>query len=319
MPEPNPAFDCPACRLALDRRGEIFDCSRCGRRYPVEDGIADFSEGRYYDRFTPGQPLSAAEEAGLANEVPGAEARIRDFYLPLLEPERKSRARPIRVLDSGCGNGLSVDLLHEAGVEAWGVDLSALRKWQWRGRMRRDRLACARGERLPFSDAYFDAVLCSGVLEHVGVRESGGARYRVEPLAGRDEARLEFLAEQARVLAPGGALWLDFPNGAFPIDFWHGPTPGAPRWHSPREGFLPLAAEVRRYARALPGSFRVRVLGAAGRLQFRQVERHWYGKLLRGPASLWLRLLGTRAFAPLRETACNPFLVMELRRESRLS
>jgi SAM-dependent methyltransferase len=294
-------------------------CGSCGRSFPVQSGIADFSEGVSWDRFEAGQRLSDRERDGLAQEVPGAVSRVRDFYRPLLERARARADRPFSLLDSGCGNGLSVDLLAEAVFEAWGADASAMRRWQWRERSRRDRLVSTDGERLPFPDGVFDAILCSGVMEHVGVEESGGTAYSVRVRADRDEARAAFLAEHARVLAPGGVLYLDFPNGAFPIDFWHGPSPGAPRWHSPREGFLPRAAEVRRYARALPGPFRVRVLGAAGRLQFRQVERHWYGKLLRGPAALWLRLLGTRAFAPLRETGWNPFLVMELRRESTLS
>ncbi|MGH9369859.1 MAG: class I SAM-dependent methyltransferase, partial [Thermoanaerobaculia bacterium] len=269
---------------------------------------------RYFDRFVPGQALSETEREGLANEVPGAVSRVRDYYLPLLRRERGPVGRALRVLDSGCGNGMSVDLLCEAGFEAWGVDLSALRKWQWRGRRRRDRLACAEGGRLPFADGFFDALLCSGVLEHVGVEESRGETYRVRVMPGRDAARIAFLAEQARVLSPGGVLWLDFPNGAFPIDFWHGARAGAPRWHSPREGFLPTAAEVRRYAAALHAVFRVRALGAEGRLQFRQVGRHWYGRLLRLPAALWLRLLGAPLFSALLETPLNPFLVLELRK-----
>ncbi len=263
----------------------------------------------------PGQALTASEEAGLANEAEGAISRIRDFYLPLLERE-PAAGRPRRVLDSGCGNGMSVDILGDRGFEAWGIDSSALRKWQWRERRHRDRLACSDGGRLPFPDAFFDAILCSGVLEHVGVRESGGERYTVTPLPERDRARVDFLAEHARVLDPGGVMYLDFPNGAFPIDFWHGPRPGAPRWHSRREGFLPTAGDVRRYVAALPGRHSVRVLGAAGRLRFRQVGRHWYGKLLQSPAALWLRTLGTRPLAPIRETALNPFLVVEVRRSN---
>ena len=64
----------------------------------------------------------------------GAVSRIQGFYLPLLRRLARERgpALPLRVLDCGCGNGLSVDLLNEAGLDAWGNDLSKLRRWQWR-------------------------------------------------------------------------------------------------------------------------------------------------------------------------------------------
>jgi len=121
-------------------------------------------------------------------------------------------------------------------VAAWGNDPSALRKWQWRERMWRERLSVADGGSLPFADGFFDAVLASGVLEHVGVAESRTGRYEVRPLPSRDAVRRRFLTELFRVTAPGGTIWLDFPNGAFPIDFWHGDRPGAARRHGPARG-----------------------------------------------------------------------------------
>ena len=46
------------------------------------------------------------------------------------------------------------------------------------------------------------------------------------------------------MLGPGGLLIVDRPNGAFPIDFWHGDHTNAPRWHWPSERLLPSYAEV---------------------------------------------------------------------------
>jgi SAM-dependent methyltransferase len=305
-------FVCPICRAALVREADVLRCTACDRRSPLDGGIADFSEGRYFDAFVPGQRLTDAQRQGLEFEIPGAASRVRDFYLPLLARSLGTRTGGLRLLDSGCGNGLSVDILCEAGHDAWGVDLSALRKWQWRERTRRDRLACADSLRLPFADGAFDAILCSGVLEHVGVKERGGDRYEVSPLPDRDALRLQFLAEHVRVLAPGGTLWLDFPNGAFPIDFWHGVRAGAPRWHRRDEGFLPTFEELQRYARVLGSEWRVRGRSAVGRLRFRQVGAHWWGRLLAPAADTYLAVLA--AFPPLLRTAANPFLVVEMSR-----
>ncbi|HUP60615.1 MAG TPA: class I SAM-dependent methyltransferase [Thermoanaerobaculia bacterium] len=270
-------------------------CDLCGRRYPVEHGIADFAEGAYYDQFDESTTLSEAHLEGLRLEIDGASRRINDFYLPLIEGTR--------VLDCGCGNGISVDLLQDAGFDAWGNDLSALRKWQWRERAHRDRLVVASALALPFPDGYFDAVLSSGVIEHIGVAESANP-YRVAPLPDRDAQRAAFMRELLRVLAPGGVLFLDCPNGAFPIDFWHGDAPGKPRFHSTREGFLPSFAEID----ALVGG-RAEALSPYKRLQFRQAAQHWYGRAFSAPMEWLFRLMRVRGFRWLAKSALNPFLV----------
>lgn len=241
-------------------------------------------------------------------------SRIQGFYLPLLRSfaRERGKALPLRVLDCGCGNGLSVDLLNEAGLDAWGNDLSKLRRWQWRERRFRERLSLADGARLPFPDGFFDALICSGVLEHIGVRETGGETYRVVPLPARDAAREAFLVELLRVLTPGGRLWLDSPNGAFPVDFWHGARAGAARFHGPQEGFLPTVREVRSTVARIGPDWRVQPISPHRRLRFEQVGRHRYGRLLRGPAALFLAAMAAPGLGWLAGSWINPYLVLEI-------
>jgi SAM-dependent methyltransferase len=281
-------------------------CTVCGRRWPVADGIADFAEGRYYDDFNPGMTLAPDHLEGLRLESEGALRRMRDYYIPLItEPHA-------RVLDCGCGNGISVDVLCDAGFDAWGNDLSALRKWQWRGRRRRDRLAVASALALPFPDGYFDVVISSGVIEHIGVEETATPRYAVGPLANRDGLRREFFRELTRVLRPGGVLFIDCPNGRFPIDFWHSDAPGHPRFHSPREPFLPSFREIEEHVRALFPDAEVSALSPHRRLQFHQASAHWYGRLLERPAAAFLKLMGRGVFRILASSPLNPFLVVRV-------
>jgi SAM-dependent methyltransferase len=313
----DPAYVCPRCRSPLTRDETGLECASCRRSYPVADGVADFVSGEYYDRFAPGAPLSEEERAGLEHEVGGATSRIRDFYLPRIENARRRSGQTghaWRVLDCGCGNGISVDVLNEEGFAAWGNDPSALRQWQWRERKWRERLSVADGSSLPFPDGFFDAVLASGVLEHVGVEESRSAGYAVRPLPSRDADRRRFLAELLRVTSAGGTIWLDFPNGAFPIDFWHGDRPGAARRHGRLEGFLPTAAEVRGLFRDLAPAATVRFHSPHRRLGFRQVGRHWYGAALSLPARLFLRAMAVPPLTFLASSPANPFLVVEVRR-----
>jgi SAM-dependent methyltransferase len=305
-------LQCIHCRAPLDVHPEGHRCPRCGAAFPTLDGIADFSEGRYYDVFEPTMSVSVEHRIGLENEAAGAEARIRDFFLPLIGGPRGARA--LRVLDSGCGNGISVDLLSEAGIEAWGHDLSALRKWQWRERRTRERLVVADAARLPFPDGFFDVVLSSGVIEHIGVEEHGTPRYSVSPLPNRDSLRAAYLGELLRVVGPGGRLIVDCPNGAFPIDFWHGDKAGGARWHSRREGFLPSFGDIGRLALRADPSARVVPLSSRRRLRFQQVGAHWYGRLFALPMAVLLRLMEVPGFRWLGRSSLNPYLVIEIER-----
>jgi SAM-dependent methyltransferase len=313
----DPAYVCPRCRSPLSRDEAGLGCPACGVSYPVTDGVADFLSGVYYDRFPPGAEPSEGDRAGLELEVAGAIPRIRDFYLPKIERARRRSGRTghaWRVLDCGCGNGISIDALNEAGVAAWGNDPSALRQWQWRERTWRERLSVADGSALPFPDGFFDAVLASGVLEHVGVEESRTAGYEVHPLPSRDADRRRFLTELLRVTAADGTIWLDFPNGAFPIDFWHGDRPGAARRHGRSEGFLPTATEIQSLVRQTSPEATVRFHSPHRRLAFRQVGRHWYGAALSVPARLFLRAMSVPPLTFLASSPVNPFLVVEIRR-----
>ena len=87
-----------------------------------------------------------------------------------------------RVLDVGCGQGALINYLPSFGASMFGVDISisSLRRAaagaSELGFSHLVNIAAADAERLPFRDAFFDAVLCFGVLHHTpdthgGVRE----------------------------------------------------------------------------------------------------------------------------------------------------
>lgn len=301
---------CIKCRSGLEREPGALVCPRCGARYPVVDDIADFSGGHYYDQFEPEQDRLTAEHLhGLELEIDGSIRRMRDYYIPLM---RKTAPTARRVLDVGCGNGVSVDTLRSAGFDAWGNDLSQLRKHQWKERSSREFLVVASALALPFPDDYFDVVISSGVIEHIGVAETPAPRYSASAAPNQRALRAEFLRELGRVTRTDGRIFLDFPNGRFPIDFWHGNAPGSPRFHSPRERFLPSFGEVKEIARATLPDAVVRPRSPRRRLQFKQAAGHLHGRVLWPAVALLFTLMDARPFRWLAGSPINPFLVVEI-------
>jgi len=99
-----------------------------------------------------------------------------------------------RILDLGCGNGLSSYLLSKKGLKATGLDISYLFLQQAGARGSRD-LNYAAGDamNLPFKDESFDAVSSISLIEHI------------------PDAR-KALSEMMRVVKPGGVILIMAPN-----------------------------------------------------------------------------------------------------------
>ena len=110
-----------------------------------------------------------------------------------------------RVLENGCGVGQYVEHLAPAAGQVIGLEYDFERARQAQEAV--SRVVNAAGERLPFPDASFDAILSHEVLEHVA-----------------DDAQV--VCEMARVLRPGGRIILFVPNRGYPFEthgiYWRG-------------------------------------------------------------------------------------------------
>ena len=94
--------------------------------------------------------------------TPESNARLIDACIRLLGLERGAR-----VADLGCGSGVFSDLLHRAGYECVGLDISP--KLIAIGRRKYPDIEFVEGdvEHLPFPSASFDGVLLSGIVHHL--------------------------------------------------------------------------------------------------------------------------------------------------------
>ncbi len=141
-----------------------------------------------------------------------------------------------RILVDGCGIGTYVRHLAELGYYTIGLDIDFERVAQGTA-AGVEQLHIAAGERLPYPDAAFDAVLSHEVIEHVA------------------DDRLT-AREMIRALRPGGRAIVFCPNRLYPFEthghYWHG------KYHfgnTPLISYLPdpirnrLAPHVRAYTR----------------------------------------------------------------------
>lgn len=101
----------------------------------------------------------------------------------------------LSVLDVGCGSGADSAALGSAGAEVIGIDLTAA---QLRDRPPATIVVAGDGRALPFPSGSFDAVVCSNVLEHTPNPE-------------------DLLCEMARVVRPGGWMWVSWTNWYSPV------------------------------------------------------------------------------------------------------
>jgi ubiquinone/menaquinone biosynthesis C-methylase UbiE len=98
-------------------------------------------------------------------------------------------AKHPRILDVGCGTGKNVEVFGKLG-ESWGIDIAKEAIYFCKKRGLKN-VKLARSEKIPFKDAYVDAVTLLDVLEHV----------EEDPT----------LSEIYRILKPGGICVISVP------------------------------------------------------------------------------------------------------------
>lgn len=136
------------------------------------------------------------------------ERMVESHYRHYVEPEASAPlldivlagGRPTRLLDAGCGYGAFVRICRRSGIPAIGIDIAPFETRYAAEALAQDgddphAIRLASITKAPFSDASFDVITMWNLLEH---------------LPDPDLA----IAEAARLLQPGGRLYLVCPNYA---------------------------------------------------------------------------------------------------------
>lgn len=177
---------CPACQGALSGRPSMLTCTSCGRSYAGDS--PDFLDLRPPDHFGERTKyLDPALHADARHErvsPPYLGSKIRnDMLRAFLSPSAADR-----IVDLGCGSGRALLWNRDWRARTVGIDISPFFSAEAR---READLVLGDLRRLPFADATFTKSYSLDVLEHLS-----------------PEALREMLTEAARVLAPGGQLFV---------------------------------------------------------------------------------------------------------------
>lgn len=292
---------CPSCRAELQAEVEAAVCSKCKRRYPREHGffnlLSDPSD-RFHDEVN--EERDRKEEASNTHS-------IQNYTIPLLRRLFDiGSAKAPRLLSTGCGVGVEVDLLMEAGFDAYGIDCGE-RTQVWGRRQHPERMYIANAKSLPFADGIFDFVSTSCLLPHVGVVGD-----TTEVMPDHEQQRESAAREIARVVRPGGFIFMMNPNRRCPLDFHHlQPNPNRlVRLHSPSERFLLSLGDLRRLYVERAGCRSAQALPPAGYWGFLQKKQDPKRRLLVAPVRMYTRLISAKWFAPLLSSPLNPWLLV---------
>jgi SAM-dependent methyltransferase len=177
---------CPACHGALAGEPSALTCQSCGRQYGGPS--PDFLDLRPHESFE--------ERTKYLDEALHADARHERVSPPFLGSKiRNDMLRAFLaprpgdlIVDLGCGSGRALLWNRDWQAQAVGIDISP-----FFAREARQTVDLLLGDlrRLPFADAAFTKAYSLDVLEHLS-----------------PEALRGMLAEVARVLAPGGELFV---------------------------------------------------------------------------------------------------------------
>ncbi len=181
---------CPECHGTLQDASASADarlwvCAGCGRHYRGTDGFLDMRPGVEFTEQT--KYLDEALHADARHErvsPPLLGSRIRnDMLRRFLAPSPLDR-----VVDLGCGSGRTLLWNRDWHATTVGIDIAPFFSEEARAEVD---LLLGDLRKLPFADGTFTKAFSLDVLEHLS----------------RD-ALHEMLTEAARVLAPGGGLFV---------------------------------------------------------------------------------------------------------------
>lgn len=273
---------------------------QAAKEWSFENGFPDLVVGGRFDDET--------DEQCRCYEITSNEYSTEHYWIPLFRKQfakELAEGKKPRLLSVGCGIGVEVDMLCDAGFACYGID-NGNRTKDWPKRKNSEGLLLANAMHMPFNDGAFDAVFCGCVFPHVGVVGDSNVTSEVYL-----EDRQKLADEMVRVTRKGGLVVACSPNRMCPFDIFHGRSPGSylPRFNPPGSHFLLSIGDYKRMFRSA-GCAAVNSLPVEGFWGFVTMNQSWKGKLMSAPIKFSFQLASTDAFRFLRPTPIVPWVAV---------
>jgi SAM-dependent methyltransferase len=174
-------------RTSLGVATDIWQCSTCALIYPNPVPIPIRGPSQHYG-VDAGEYFSNHDEHGKQH----AAVELLEQARAIVDQTVAMRGQPASLLDIGCGRGELLSTALSRGWRGVGIDASPTFA-EYATQVSGSKVYNLSLGDCRFEPARFDVAVLSGVLEHL-----------YNPV--------ETIAEVARILKPGGALFLDVPN-----------------------------------------------------------------------------------------------------------
>lgn len=276
-------------------------CHSCDQTFEILNGFPDLIVGERFENESDSDCLCYEEESNKYSTL--------NYWIPLFKKMQTNFDNPLKILAIGCGIGLEVDLLCEAGFQCVGID-NGNRANVWPKRIHNENLVMANGMHLPFNKDEFDVVFCGCVFPHVGVVGDS-----IEVTEHYLEDRTKLAAEMTRVLSPEGQIVVASPNRKFPMDIFHGRDQGQLKAHinKPDEKFLLSMTDYKKIFFD-GGCVNYDTLPVEGFWGFVRSKHSLKGLIVSLPVRFVFKLVSFKVFSFLRGSFILPWIAMSFRK-----
>lgn len=166
---------CPACTSDLVQSENSFKCTSCKKKYPIQNGIPNFSlkiteKGMKLSQEKWDEKYLQDTEKNIVDELNFLDTKFFKPTWSQIEKQRKLKKNEL-FLEIGCGTFYLGRNLAKKGYTVIGIDMSMhalqlAKKVFEKEKIKNYLLVCGNVLQMPFKNDMFDLIYGAGVIEH---------------------------------------------------------------------------------------------------------------------------------------------------------